>query len=91
MDATMIIQGLLGAFGVVLWYLYTEQTKEVKRIAMEVLQYKVHVSERYVSNDKLNETVANLNRNVEQLAAGVLRIETRINSQMDSRHNSGTN
>jgi hypothetical protein len=88
MDAvTMtIIQGLMGALGLVLWYLYTEQSKEVKRLGMELLNYKVHVSERYVSNDKLNETVNNLNKNVEQLSAGVLRIETRLNSQMDNRH-----
>lgn len=90
-DAGTIIQGLLGAFGVVLWYLYTEQNKKINALTMDQLNYKVHVAETYVTSGQLTKAVENLNKTLENVSSGIIRVEQRLNNQIDNvNHRGGT-
>ena len=84
-DWNMVIQIVMGLAFTVIGYLYKELKGNSDKNREEFLIYKTHVAETYVSNDKLTDAVGNLNKNVENVAAGVLRIESRINNQLDTR------
>ena len=85
MDWQALATGLLSVAIMVISYLYRELKTKTDKTHEDFLVYKTDVATHYVSNDKLTEVVGNLNRNVESVAAGVLRIETRLNNQIDSR------
>lgn len=86
LDWQAIFYSLVGIAFLVGGYLYRELKAKVDKTHEDSLTFKTYVAEHYVSNNKLAEAVSNLNRNVESVAAGVLRIETRINSQFDNRN-----
>ena len=49
------------------------------------MEYKVHVAETFVTTDQLTRAIENLNKTLENVAGGVLRVEARLNQQLDNR------
>ncbi len=90
MDAAMIIQALVGALGVVLWFLYTELKKKADNQHVDFLNYKLHVAETFVTTNQLTGVIETLNRNVEAVATTALRIEGRLNQQIDNSNRAST-
>ena len=85
MDWQALATALLGIAVMVISYLYRELKAKADKTHEDFLVYQTNVATNYVSNDKLTEAVGNLNRNIETVTAGVLRIESRLNQQIDSR------
>lgn len=88
MDWNMVIQIVIGLAFTVGGYLYNELKNKADKTYEEFLIYKTFVATNYVSNDKLTEAVGNLNKSVDSVASGILRIEQRLNNQIDNRNNS---
>ena len=89
------------AIGVVLSvgaYLYKDlkaDTDAVKAKAdktyEELLQYKLSSTEKFVTNDHLAHAVSNLNKTLETVAGSILRVEQRLNNQIDNSNHRGGN
>lgn len=85
MDTNIIVQGLLGALGTVLWFLYRELKSKMDSTEKELLQFKVDCAVNYITNEQLTQSIDNLNRTLETVANAVLRVETRLNNLVDSQ------
>jgi len=72
-------------------WLYRELKAKADRTHEDLLIYKTHVAVTYVSNDKLTDAVSSLNQSVKSVADGVIRIENRLNNQIDNRQNHNGN
>lgn len=90
-DWSVVAQIVVGCIIAVGAWLYRELKSKVDKTHEDFLVYKTSVAEKYVSNDKLTETVANLKSTVETVASGILRIENRLNNQIDNRNNNNGN
>lgn len=98
MDWNSIIQI---AFGVVLSvgaYLYRDLkagTDVVKAKAdktqEELLNYKLMAAEKYVTNSHLEQAVESLHKTLETVAASMVRVETRLNNQIDNSNHRSNN
>lgn len=91
LDWNVIIQIAIGVVLSVGAYLYRElksQTVEVKtkgdKTFEELLNYKLACAEKFVTKDHLAEAVTNLHKTLENVAAGVVRVEARLNNQIDN-------
>lgn len=88
MDWTTFIQIaaaiVLGVGG----FLYRELKFKVDKTYEEFLAYKVHAAETFITIDQLTRIVENLNKAVANVNDAVLRIEQRLNNQMDNRNHS---
>lgn len=76
-----VMSGIMAVGG----YLYRELKTKVDKTHEDFLVYRAFVASTYVSNDDLKQEVANMVRSVDNVAAGVLRIEARMNAQIDRR------
>jgi esterase/lipase len=90
-DWNIVIQIVVGLVLAVGGYLYKELKSKAEKTYEEFLIYKTHVATHYVSNDKLTEAVGDLRRTVDNVASGILRIEARMNNQIDNRANNNGN
>ena len=93
-DWAQVIYVIVGIAVAIGGYLYKELKNKLDRLHEDVLIYKTFVAERYVSNDQLTKAVESLNRSVSSVTEGILRIETRLNNQIDnsnSRTHNGNN
>ena len=80
-----VVQGLMGLLMAIGAYLYRDVKAKVDKTHEDFLVYRTHVASTYVSNDELKQTVDNMTRSVDNVAAACLRIEARLNSQIDRR------
>lgn len=93
MDATnvlmMALQGLVGAFSVVLYGLYNNLRAKADKTAEEFAAYRVHVAETYASSAELREALATINRSLEayshQLTTRLDRIESKLDQKADKK------
>lgn len=83
-----IVAGLLFSIG---GYLYKELKSKVDKIHEDALTYRTLVATTYVTNDHLAKAVENLNKTVDNVASGILRIEARLNNQIDNHANRNGN
>jgi len=90
-DWNIVLQLIVGLALAVGGYLYKELKHKAEKTYEEFLIYKTHVATHYVSNDKLIEAVSNLRSSVDTVASGILRIEARLNNQIDNRANNNGN
>lgn len=86
MDLVWIVQFLLGIGVALIGYMYQDVKAKAEKVKEDLADYKLHVAERYVSNDQLAKSLENLGKTIEGVASTVARIETRMNNQLDSRH-----
>lgn len=84
MDSNTIIEILLGALGVVLWYLYREAKAKGDSNEKALLEFKVECANKYVTNDQLTQAIENLNKTIQTVANTVQRIENRLDNLVDS-------
>ena len=91
MEWQIVAQSVVALVLAVGGYLYRELKVKVDKTHEDFLVYKTFVAEKYVSNDKLMEAVGNLNKTVDNVASGILRIEARLNNQIDNRANQNGN
>jgi hypothetical protein len=86
-DWSNIIQIVLGVAISAISYAYTQLKTKVEKNHEDILNYKLHVSESYVSVAELTKAVDALTKGIDTVAAGVLRIEGRQlgNSLTDRR------
>ncbi len=99
-DWNMLIQigiGIILSVGAYLYNTLKNETKEVKaksdKTYEEMMNYKLYAAEKFVTVDHLTFTMENVHRTLETLAAGMLRVEARLNNQIDNsnaRNNSTT-
>jgi hypothetical protein len=82
-QAAYYITGL--AFAVVAFF-YKKLDSRADSTHEALMAYKVHVAETFVTTDQLTRAIEHLNKTVENVAGGVLRIEARLNHQIDNRN-----
>jgi hypothetical protein len=87
----IVIQITIGVILSVGAYLYREMkadTVAVRAMAEktkdELMNYKLASSEKYVTNDHLAQAVTNMNKTLESVAGSILRVEQRLNNQIDN-------
>jgi len=88
MDATTlvaIVQGLMGLLMAIAGWAYRDLKAKVDKTHEDFLLYKVVVATSYIGNEELKAVVDNLTRGLDTVAASTLRIENRINAQLDRR------
>lgn len=97
-DWNMVIQITIGVILSIGAYLYNSlknDTKDVKikadKTLEELMNYKLYVAEKFVSVDHLTVTMENVHRTLETMAAGVLRVEARLNNQIDNSNARNSN
>lgn len=90
-DWNLVVQLVVGVVLSVGAYLYRQlkqDTTEVKakldRTHEEFLNYKLHATEKFVTNDHLAQAVTGINRTLENVAASMVRVEARLNNQIDN-------
>jgi hypothetical protein len=98
LDWNVIIQIAIGVVLSVGAYLYRDlksQTVDVKTKAdktyEELLNYKLMASEKFVTNGALAHAVENLNRTLENVSEGIIRVEQRLNNQIDNSNHRSNN
>ena len=91
MDWNVLIQIAIGVVLSVGAYLYRDLRTETVSVKVkadktyeELLNYKLMASEKYVTNDHLAQAVINLNKTLENVASGIIRVEQRLNNQIDN-------
>ena len=72
------------AFAVVAFF-YKKLDNRADKTHDLLMEYKVHVAETFVTTDQLTRAIENLNKTLENVAGGVLRVEARLNQQLDNR------
>ncbi len=95
MDATnvllMALNGIVGAFCVVLWTILNNIRTKADKTADDFAAYKVHVAETYASSTELREALAVINRSFEnysnKLDTQLARIEQKIDKKADKKEN----
>lgn len=88
MDATTliaIIQGLMGLLMAIAGWTYKDLKNKVDKTHEDFLIYKTHVASNYIGNDELRAVVENLSRSIDGVQASLLRVENRLNLQLDRR------
>ncbi len=85
MDLLWIVQGLLGICVAVGAYLYRELKAKADKTHEELLNYKTHIAEQYVSSAELEKVIANFNKTVDAVLVGVARIEGRLDRAQERR------
>lgn len=64
------------------------ETAEVKakgdKTYEELMNYKLAASDKFVTTDHLTQTMENVHKTLESVAAGMLRVEARLNNQIDN-------
>ena len=75
---------IIGLSFAVVGFFYRKLDNRAEKTHEAFMAYKVHVAETFVTTDQLTRTIENLNRTVENVAGGVLRIEARLNHQIDN-------
>ena len=90
-DWNMVIQAaftLVFGIGAYLYLALKSETKEVKAKAdktfEELMNYKLAAAEKFVTVDHLTTTMDNVHRTLESVAASMLRVEARLNNQIDN-------
>lgn len=84
-QAAYYITGL--TFAVVAFF-YKKLDSRADKTHEALMDYKVHVAETFVTTDQLTRAIEHLNKTVENVAGGVLRIEARLNHQIDNNNRS---
>lgn len=91
MDWNVIIQIAIGAVLSVGAYLYRDLKAETTAVRVkadktevELLNYKLLASEKYITYDHLAQAIENLHKTLENVAASMVRVETRLNNQIDN-------
>ena len=91
MDWNIVIQIAIGVMLSVGAYLYRDlkaDTDEVKKRADkthdDLVEHKLKSSERFVTSDHLAQAVGNINKTLETVAASMVRVEQRLNNQIDN-------
>lgn len=91
MDWNALIQIALGVVLSVGAYLYRDlkaSTDEVKatsaKTAQDLVDHKLKSSEKFVTSDHLAQAVGNINKTLETVAASMVRVEQRLNNQIDN-------
>lgn len=84
-QAAYYITGI--AFAVVAFF-YKKLDGRADKTHEALMDYKVHVAETFVTTDQLTRAIEHLNKTVENVAGGVLRIEARLNHQIDNNNRS---
>lgn len=85
MEWNSIIQFGLGIVVAVIGYFYKEIKTKGDSTELALLNYKLHVSETYVSKDELAKVIEIFNKNFDEVKAGVARIETHLFMGQDRR------
>jgi len=90
-DWNMLIQIGIGIVIAVIAYFHNtlkNETRDVKAKAdktyEEFMNYKLYAAEKFVTVDHLTTTMENVHRTLESVAAGMLRVEARLNNQIDN-------
>ena len=98
LDWNVIIQIAIGVVLSVGAYLYRELRSEsnaTKSIAdktrEDLLNYKLLASEKFVTNGALAHAIDNITKTLETVAGSVLRVESRLNNQIDNSNHRGNN
>jgi hypothetical protein len=91
MDWNALIQIALGVVLSVGAYLYNDlkkSTDDVKvsaaKTAQDLVDHKLKSSEKFVTSDHLAQAVGNINKTLETVAASMVRVEQRLNNQIDN-------
>lgn len=97
-DWNVIIQIAIGLAFSVGAYLYRElkaKTEQVQAKADKtheaLLGFMLLASEKYVTNGALAHAVENLNKTLENVSSGIIRVEQRLNNQIDNSNHRGNN
>lgn len=85
MEWNSIIQLCLGVVVSVVGYLYRDVKTKSDATQLDLLAYKLHVSENFVSNDQLARAIEVFNSSIADVKAGVQRIETHMFMGQDRR------
>jgi len=90
-DWNVVAQVVIGIVVVIISYFHNSlknETNEVKikaaKIYEEFMNYKLYAAEKFVTVDHLTTTMENVHRTLESVAAGMLRVEARLNNQIDN-------
>lgn len=97
LDWNVIIQIAIGVVLSVGAYLYRELKAETVAVRVkadktyeELLNYKLLSSEKFVTNGALAHAVDNITKTLETVAGSILRVESRLNNQIDNSNARGT-
>ena len=85
-----VVQGLMGLLMAIGGYLYRDVKAKADKTHEEFLVYRTFVASNYIGNDQLKQVVDNMSRGIDNVAAGMLRIENRLNTQLDRRNGDTT-
>jgi hypothetical protein len=98
MDWNVVIQIAIGVVLSVGAYLYRALKADTDAVQAkadktyeELLAYKLVASEKYVTNGALVHAVENINRTLENVSSGIIRVEQRLNNQIDNSNHRGNN
>lgn len=98
LDWNIVVQISIGVALSIGAYLYRElkaATDVVKDKAdktyEELLNYKLASSEKFVTNGHLEQAVESLHKTLETVAASMVRVETRLNNQIDNSNARSSN
>jgi hypothetical protein len=97
-DWNIVVQIAIGVVLSVGAYLYRELKAEANDVKAkadktyeELLNYKLMASEKFVTNGALAHAVDNINKTLETVAGSILRVEQRLNNQIDNSNHRGNN
>ena len=97
-DWNVIIQIAIGVALSVGAYLYRELKAKQDSIQAKadktheaLLNYMLLASEKFVTNGALAHAVENLNKTLENVSSGIIRVEQRLNNQIDNSNHRGNN
>lgn len=86
-----IVQGLMGLLMAIGGYLYRDVKAKADKTHEEFLVYRTFVASTYINNEELRTVVENFSRGLDNVAASMLRVESRLNTQLDRRMDRDSN
>lgn len=78
MEPVWIVQAVITAFAIVIWFLFRDLKGKIDKIQEDFLNYKTHVAENFITQPQLARAIEALNKTIEGVASGVARIEERL-------------
>lgn len=85
LDWQAILYAVLVACFAVGAFFYKDMKTKLEVLTRDVFDFKLHAAQTYVTGETLQRTMEDLKRDVGSVNDAVLRIEARLNLQLDRR------
>lgn len=84
------LQGLLAVLCAVLWFLYRDLKVKVETAQKELTDHKLHVAEKYATQELLGKALHDIGRSLEMLQQSMDKKLDRIESKLDGKQDKST-